>query len=211
MPATLHPTSVSIPTEAAPGFRIGADLYLASLRRQLDALDLDALARITRRFRDARDVGATIYVAGNGGSAATATHWVNDLCKAATRSGRARIRAMCLSDSTSWLTALSNDEGYERSFAGQLETFTRPGDVLALISASGNSPNLLAATRTARDLGASTVALLGFDGGALREMVDDYLLVPTPIGEYGLVESVHSVAADLVTTYLIADRPDVPG
>ena len=113
-------------------------------------------------------------MAGNGGSAATASHWVNDLCKATRCAGRPLVRATCLSDNTSWLTALANDEGYERVFAAQLENLGRPGDVLVMISASGNSPNLLAASDTAQALGIDTVGLLGFDGGVLRDRVTRY-------------------------------------
>jgi len=194
----------------APGFSGVARDYVAALARLCGDLDVAALERIAGRFRAARDAGSTIYIAGNGGSAATAMHWVNDINKAASRSGRQRIRGMCLSDNTSWLTALANDEGYDRVFAAQLETFARPGDLLVLISASGNSQNLIEATRTARAMGVATIALLGFDGGRLRHLVDDHFLVATPPGWYGLVETVHSVAADVVTTYLIGDHAPAP-
>lgn len=189
-----------------PAFGIAARDYLRELERLCAELDVGALERITAEVRRARDAGAAIYVAGNGGSAATAMHWVNDINKAASRSGRRRIRAMCLSDNTSWLTALANDEGYERVFAAQLESFARPGDLLVLISASGNSPNLLAAALAARDRGVRTAAVLGFDGGRLHGMVDEALLVSTPPGWYGLVETMHVVALDIVTTFLISDR-----
>jgi D-sedoheptulose 7-phosphate isomerase len=187
-----------------------ASRYLERLADLMASMDLAALHRVTERLRVARDAGATVFIAGNGGSAATATHWANDLNKAATRSGRRPFRCISLTDSTSWVTALANDEGYERVFAGQLENLARPGDVLAMISASGKSPNLLRAVEVAAPRGVVTVALLGFDGGSLREMVDEYLLVATPPGEYGLVETAHTIAADVVTTYFIEDR-DPPG
>ena len=131
------------------------------------------------RLRVARDAGATVFVAGNGGSAATASHWVNDLCKATRCANRPLIRATCLSDNTSWLTALANDEGYERVFAAQLESLGRRGDVLALISASGNSPNLIAAVDAAKELGIDTVGMLGFDGGRLARYGD-----PAPLAAH---------------------------
>ncbi|HSJ27007.1 MAG TPA: SIS domain-containing protein [Acidimicrobiia bacterium] len=184
-----------------------AQTYLEELSRLLASVDLDALDRVVEAIADARDRGAMVFIAGNGGSAATATHWVNDLCKAASRSGRRPIRAMCLSDNVSWLTALGNDEGYDRVFAGQLGNLAEPGDVLVVISASGNSPNLLRAVEYASSIGVRTAALLGFDGGALLPMVDDSVWIETAHGEYGLVESAHSVVADIVTTYLIDDRP----
>lgn len=184
-----------------------ARTYVKELSRLLEALDLHSLEAVVEVIRDARDRGATIFIAGNGGSAATATHWVNDLCKAASRSGRRPIRATCLSDNVSWLTALGNDEGYERVFAGQLGNLAEPGDVLVVISASGNSPNLVRAVEYAASVGVRTIGLLGFDGGVLRSMVDEYVWIETRPGEYGLVESAHSVVSDILTTYLIDDRP----
>lgn len=184
-----------------------ARTYVERLSGLLEALDLPALEGIINDLRAARDRGSMIFIAGNGGSAATATHWVNDLCKAASRSGRRPIRAISLSDNPSWLTALGNDEGYDRVFEGQLVNLACPGDLLVVISASGNSPNLLRAVEFASSQGIETIALLGFDGGQLRTMVDQSVWIETPVGEYGLVESAHSVVADIVTTYLIDDLP----
>jgi D-sedoheptulose 7-phosphate isomerase len=180
--------------------------YVAELRSLLEVLDVDALDRLTQHFRTVRDAGRTVFIAGNGGSAATATHWVNDLSKAASRSGRTPFRCICLSDNVSWLTALANDEGYERVFTGQLENLATPGDLLVLISASGSSPNLIDAVRFARSRGLVTGALVGFDGGQLRDLVDACVWVETPKGAYGVVESMHSVMADMITTFLIGDR-----
>lgn len=191
-------------------FRPVVKQYVASLSGYLDQLDVDALLRIVERLRKARDAGAQVFIAGNGGSAATATHWVNDLGKATRRSGRTRFRVIGLADNISWFSALANDEGYERVFAGQLENLARPGDVLAVISASGNSPNLVHAVEHARASGMTSIGLVGFDGGRLMGMVDEALWVRTPPGEYGLVESMHSVVCDIVTTCLISDRAAEP-
>jgi D-sedoheptulose 7-phosphate isomerase len=181
--------------------------YRRDLQQLLDQIDPDALGRTVEHLRRARELGATIYLAGNGGSAATATHLANDLGKATRRSGRRPIRVMSLSDNASWLTALANDEGYERAFAGQLENFASPGDVLIVISASGNSPNLLHAVELARDRGLVTIGVLGFDGGKLRGMVDEALWLRSEKGLYGPVESAHVVLLDIVTACLIEDRP----
>jgi D-sedoheptulose 7-phosphate isomerase len=193
------------------GFRQVTLEYLAALRDLLDRLDLDAVERVVERLRIVRDAGATVFIAGNGGSAATASHWVNDLGKATLRSGQRPFRVIGLADNVSWLTALANDEGYDRVFAGQLANLARPGDVLAVISASGNSPNLVQAVELAAELGVSTIGFLGFDGGRLKELVDEPVWVETPVGEYGLVESVHSIACDIVTTCLIGDLAETPG
>jgi len=179
--------------------------YLRHFRALLDCIDLAAVERVVEYLRRTRDADGTVYVAGNGGSASTASHWTNDLGKATKASGRGYMRVMCLSDNVSWLTALANDEGYEWVFSGQLENFAGPGDMLVVLSASGNSPNLLRAVDLALERGVVTVALLGFDGGALKQRVHEYLWLPTEVGEYGLVESGHSVLCDILTTCLMKD------
>lgn len=181
-------------------------MHFADVRRALSHVQPGMLHRLFDVFCQARDRGSFIYIAGNGGSAATASHWANDLGKATKRSGRQPIKAMCLSDCTPWFSALSNDEGYERSFAGQLENFAKPDDVLICISASGNSPNLVRAVELARGRRLITVALLGFDGGALKNMVDVPVCVNTDHGMYELVEDVHAVICHAITKCLIADR-----
>jgi D-sedoheptulose 7-phosphate isomerase len=174
-----------------------------AVQAQLAELDVAAVERIARRLEAARLRGATIYVAGNGGSAATAAHWVNDLAKATLHSSVRRIRAMCLTDSTPWFTALANDEGYERVFSEQLEAFGSPGDVVVLLSASGSSPNLVRAAETALEKGCEVFGLLGFDGGRLRSMTTDHVLVPTPAGAYEIVEDTHSVICHMIVRSLV--------
>jgi D-sedoheptulose 7-phosphate isomerase len=192
--------------EMSPTKRVTIEYVQAfeSLLRQIDA---EAIGRIVQYLRNAGNRGSTIYVAGNGGSAATASHWVNDLGKATKSSGKPRLRVMSLSDNVSWLTALANDEGYDRVFSGQLENFARPGDILVVISASGNSPNLLEAVELARRQGMVTIGFLGFDGGALKNKVDDCFWFHTEKGAYGLVESGHSLLCHIVTTCLMQSQP----
>ena len=179
--------------------------YFVAFTKLLDRVDLDSVDRVVLRLRTAREHGAAIYVAGNGGSAATASHWVNDLGKATKLNGKAPMRVMSLSDNVSWLTALANDEGYDRVFAGQLENFARPQDILIVISASGNSPNLLKAVDLAHSRGVTTIGLLGFDGGLLKGRVDDCIWIPTEKGVYGLVESFHSLVCHILTDCLTRD------
>lgn len=178
--------------------------YLPAFERLLKCVDSSAIERISHRLCVARENGATIYVAGNGGSAAIASHWVNDLGKATKRSGSPPVRVMSLSDNVSWLTALANDEGYERVFAGQLENFAKKGDVLVVISSSGNSSNLVRAVELARAREMATIGLLGFDGGTLRQLADDCLLIPTAKGSYGLVEPMHEMICHLLTACVAA-------
>jgi D-sedoheptulose 7-phosphate isomerase len=184
--------------------------YLPAFERLLKCIDRSAIERIAYRLCMARENEATIYVAGNGGSAAIASHWVNDLGKATKRAGSPPMRVMSLSDNVSWLTALANDEGYERVFAGQLENFVRKGDVLVVISSSGNSSNLVRAVELARTRGVTTIGLLGFDGGILKQLTDDCLLVPTTKGSYGLVEPMHEMVCHLLTACVAAVTKESP-
>jgi D-sedoheptulose 7-phosphate isomerase len=181
--------------------------HMHALRAVLRRVDLDSIERVVNRLRFARDNAGTVFVAGNGGSAATASHWVNDLGKATKRSGRAPIRVMCLSDNASWLTALANDEGYDEVFSGQLDNFARHEDLLVVISASGNSPNLVRAVEVAAGRGAVTIGLLGFDGGVLKDLVSDCVWLPTERGAYELVEDGHSIVCHILTSCLAHDRP----
>ena len=181
--------------------------HFHAFETMMQQFDLDSVERVIQRLRQARDQGATIYICGNGGSAATASHWVNDLGKATKAAERPPMRVMSLSDNVSWLTALANDEGYDRVFAGQLENFARSGDVLIVISASGNSPNLVKAVELAQSRGITTIGLLGFDGGVLKKQVDDSLWVPTERGAYGLVESFHTLLCHILTDCLARDLP----
>ena len=176
----------------------------------LQSIDLQAVERIISQFRNARLRKATIYIAGNGGSAATASHWVNDLGKGTKSASSTPFRVQSLSDNVSWLTAIANDEDYKNVFSGQLENFADEDDILVVISASGNSPNLLEVVSKAKTYGVWTIALLGFDGGALKQMVDDYILLSTPLRAYGLVESGHSFICHLISACLMEPQ-DQPG
>lgn len=180
--------------------------YIERLSALMGSADPETLRRVVEELARARNRGATVFIAGNGGSSATAAHWVNDLGKAVKRPDRRPFRVMGLTDNVPWLTALANDEGYERVFAGQLENFASPADVLIVISASGNSPNLIEAVRLARERGLSTIAFLGFDGGRLKDLVDVPFWLPTEQGAYGLVETAHAAFADIVTGSLIEEQ-----
>jgi D-sedoheptulose 7-phosphate isomerase len=180
--------------------------YFQRLNTIVEQVDLNAVNRIFQQLRLARDRGSRVFVAGNGGSASTAFHWVSDLGKATKRSGRDPLQVTCLSDNISWLTALANDEGYDRVFAGQLENFARRDDLLIVITASGNSPNLVRAVEFARSKGLKTIGFLGFDGGLLKDMVDDLVWVKTEKGQYELVEDAHMVVCHVLATSLVKDR-----
>lgn len=176
--------------------------YFEYVIQLIQAIDVSVLEQVVDMLRSARERGASVYIVGNGGSAATASHFANDLGKAAKKSGRTQIRALSLTDNVPWLTALANDEGYENIFTGQLDNYLRPGDVVIAISASGNSTNLVRAVDLAKSRGATTIGILGFAGGTLRQMVDISLFVPSRLGYYGPVEDVHLILAHVVAACL---------
>lgn len=149
--------------------------------------------RFINTLFDAYSRGATIYVIGNGGSAANASHFAQDLAKGTCSSPdqENRIRALSLTDNFAFVSALGNDEGYDQVFVQQLRTFSRPGDILVAISGSGNSPNILRAVEYAREHDIKTVGVTGFSGGKLIDMVDESLHVP--LNDMCTAESVHSI------------------
>ena len=170
----------------------------------IDGMDADSIEHVATQLRSAFDAGQRIFVAGNGGSAATASHMACDLAK--TTLGKAaqlpskRIKAIALTDNVPLLTAWGNDVSYACVFAEQLRNLAEPGDVLVVISASGNSPNVIEALRAARELGLKTAGLLGFDGGKAAPLCDSTVIVDS--AHYGYIEDAHSVIGHLVTDYL---------
>ena len=183
-----------------------AKQYLETLKSLLDRLPLDAVDRVVAMLEAAYETGHQIFVIGNGGSAATASHLMNDLCKGTLGEGPEgspdwkRFRAIALTDNVSLLTAWANDAGYSRVFSEPLKNLAQPGDLLVAISASGNSPNILAAVEAAKRIGVRVVGLTGFDGGRLAKLADAALVVPS--NEYGPVEDAHAVLGHIITSYL---------
>jgi len=175
--------------------------YVTNLTQLLETLDYQALVRIIDVFEKAYAQKKHIFFIGNGGSAATCGHFVNDLHAGSLRHGGGGFRAIDLTCNVASLTALANDVGYENVFVGQLEGQLDRGDVLVSISASGNSPNLVKAVDYAKTQGALTVGFLGFDGGALKGTCDVTIVVRTPKGEYGPVEDIHMVLDHLISSY----------
>ena len=156
-------------------------------------MDLDELDMFENEFVLARESGNTIFVAGNGGSAATATTMANDIgFDIIKKTGTDKpFRVFALTDNTSVITAISNDVGYENIFINQLKIHYRKGDKLIVISASGNSENIVKAAKWVQSQGGKVLGMLGFDGGILREVCDSSVLVPSIPGEYGPVEDMH--------------------
>jgi D-sedoheptulose 7-phosphate isomerase len=171
--------------------------YLDALSGALHSVSQEALERTIELLLEARASGKRIYTMGNGGSAAIASQFVCNLVKTAQVAGHQPLRAFALTDNIPSLTAWSNDTAYDQGFAQQITALVDPGDVVIAISCSGNSPNILNGLRVAESRGASTIGLLGFDGGAARDLVDIVVLVPYP--EYGLVEDTHMAIGHALT------------
>ena len=176
--------------------------YLADLSAVLDALPREPLAQITQLLLDAARKGRTVFIFGNGGSAATASHLACDLAKTAHMPGQPRVRALALTDNVPLLTAWGNDDSYEVIFAEQVRTFVRWRDIVVAISASGNSPNVLAGVEVAREAGAVVVGITGFGGGKLQALCDICLVVPSH--DYGPVEDLHMIFVHAITAALKA-------
>lgn len=163
-------------------------------------LDLGVIDRIARILETAERKGNQIFLIGNGGSAATASHIATDWAKTAERRGRPLLRSMSLTDNVPFMTAIANDLGYDEVFVRQLRNYLRRGDVVVIISGSGNSPNVLRAAKFARRAGAVTVGMTGFSGGKLRNLVHVCLHVDSE--QYGVIEDLHMAVGSILAFYL---------
>ena len=174
--------------------------YLEYLTNLIAKLDREAIAKFADLLLQSRDSGATTYFLGNGGSASTATHFVNDV-SLGSRQFEKPFRAISLCDNQAVITAIANDDGYENIFLQQLQTLSKPGDTIVCISASGNSKNLIKAIEYAKDNNIYVVGLTAFDGGYLKDNCDLNIHVPTKVGEYGPAEDLHMVVCGLIGSY----------
>ncbi len=174
--------------------------YLAQVRATLAALPTADLERIIGVLDEARMAGKQVFILGNGGSAATASHFASDLAKGAITPGKPRFKAFALTDNMPLFSAWANDAAYEDVFAQQLSNFIQPGDVVIAISGSGKSPNVLKAVHLARSVGATTIGLTGDMGGELQRTTDVCLVVPNRCMEQ--IEDVHLVIEHVITTCL---------
>lgn len=179
-----------------------AGAYLTYLNSVLQGMNTAEIGRFIHTLLDARERGATIYFIGNGGSAATASHFANDLA-IGTNSYDKPFRVISLTDNQAVITALGNDFGYEEIFVRQLRVLGVAGDVVVAISASGNSPNLVKTLEYAKTAGIKTVAITAFDGGKMKQIADECVHVPTAPKEYGPAEDAHMVLDHLVGAFLM--------
>ncbi len=174
--------------------------YLQDVRCTLDTLPLERIQDVVDVLLSANYAGSTIFTLGNGGSAATASHFACDLGKGTITPACPRFRVVALTDNIPVMTAWSNDVSYDDVFAEQLKSLMRPGDVVLAISGSGNSTNVLRAVEFAQSMGGVTIGFSGFDGGKLSALVDVSVVTPNDCMEQ--IEDVHVVLCHLLTTVI---------
>lgn len=165
--------------------------YIAQEAEVLQTLDVDAINHALNLIAQALEDEKTIYIFGNGGSAATASHFQNDFNKGVSEHTAKKFRFCCLNDNVPTLMAIANDIGYDSVFRFQLEGRLRPGDLVVAISGSGNSANVLRAVEYAQERGNQVIGLTGFSGGKLRELADCSL--HAPINSMQITEDIHMI------------------
>jgi D-sedoheptulose 7-phosphate isomerase len=165
----------------------------------INEMNFSSIVKLIETIRELSFSKKTVYLAGNGGSASTASHFSIDLGVGSLRRGKP-VKAVSLCDNSGVITATANDLSFTTVFEQQLYLFGEPGDLLILFSASGNSANILQACRSALHMGLNVFSMTGFDGGVLRdETIESNIHVPTEVGEYGIVEDVHLAICHSIT------------
>jgi len=176
--------------------------YVEVLDSALETLDLDAIDRLADAIEEAYRSGRFVYIIGNGGSGANASHLCEDLGKGTLTDleRQKRLKVISLTDNAAYLLAWANDTNYDRVFVEQLKNIAATDDLLIAISGSGNSPNVLRAIEYANEAGLKTYAVTGYDGGRLLELAQDALHVKS--SDMGIVEAVHGVVFHFLTDLL---------
>ena len=173
--------------------------YIAKELQALRTVSSEEISNLAFQIESVRKSNAMVFIAGNGGSASTASHFATDIGIGSIRRANP-VRALSLCDNSAVLTALGNDINYSSIFEQQLRLLAKPGDLAILISASGNSNNLLKLYDCANELGVKVFSMTGFDGGKLRELtLGSNIHVQTPEGAYGIVEDIHLAICHAIT------------
>ena len=177
--------------------------FFDEIRRCIEEIDIDQIEKIADVLHVAWKNDRQVFILGNGGSASQASHMAADISK--NTLGRVydprikRFKIMALTDNVSLMTAYANDVGYEEVFSQQMRNLVNEHDVLIVITGSGNSPNVLKAVEYAQEVNATTIGLLGFDGGKVKKMLDYEITVKSD--NYGVIESVHPAIHHLLVLY----------
>ncbi len=179
--------------------------FIGRAKESLDKISSEEIAKAINILQACYERDGRIYVFGNGGSLAMATHWVADFNKTIfskhLNERARRFQAVRLPSTESEITAWANDIGFDMIFAGPLKNYIQDSDVVIAISSSGGSPNVVKAVELAKEHHVPIIGLSGFDGGKLRELSDAKIHVPTEKGDYFIVEGVHGVVLHLIIRY----------
>jgi D-sedoheptulose 7-phosphate isomerase len=178
--------------------------YKKELYKLIETIDESVIEKIFIALKDAEKKDSRVFVIGNGGSAATASHMVNDLGVGLSRRGIVHIDIESLSDNIATCSALANDIGYEYIYSAQLQTKLKKDDILIAISCSGNSQNIINAISIAKEKKALVIGLSGFDGGELKKISDISFHIQTEQGSYGVVEDIHMIVNHILYSYFIS-------
>ncbi len=185
-------------------------IYFESYRNRVDEIlnkvDIDSLVKTIDIIISAFKNGNTVYVCGNGGSAATATHMQADFSFFTRYFTKFRPKVRALTDNAAMMTAVGNDTSFHDVFVEQLKGHFEKGDVLICISASGNSENIIRAANYANISGGISIGFVGFEGGKLLDTATVSLFTPNPKGDYGPIEDVHMIFNHLIVNYLSKDE-----
>jgi D-sedoheptulose 7-phosphate isomerase len=180
-------------------FRSAISEYFLAGGKILTQIPNEEVMKLAIAINQARKTESTVYIAGNGGSASTASHFAADIGVGSLNRANP-VRSVSLCDNSAAITAIANDMNYSSIFAQQLKLLGKQGDLLIVISASGNSGNLLKAVDMASELGMESHSLTGFDGGKLKQLtLGRNIHIETPKGAYGLVEDAHLAICHVVT------------
>jgi D-sedoheptulose 7-phosphate isomerase len=175
--------------------------YLSKLKLILDSINPEVISDIVNTLEETIVNKSRIYIIGNGGSSATASHMANDLGAGLRRREIVNFDVVSLGDNSPVVTAIANDIGYENIFYMQMKGLINPSDIVIAISCSGESPNILKAVEYAQGLGCKIVGVTGFNGGYLKEISDISFHVDAPNSEYGLVEDTHMILDHIIYSY----------
>ncbi len=175
------------------GAKLGISDYLDRVCDDIRSMDYSQIEAVSELIEAAYDAGRFVFIIGNGGSGANASHFCEDLAKCTLRDfeSQKRLKVLSLTDNAAAIMAWGNDEGYDRIFLEQLKNLASPGDLLLAISGSGNSPNILKAVSWANENGLTTVGITGFSGGKLKALAHHNL--HAPVDDMGIAESLHQV------------------
>ena len=179
--------------------------YRREVLRAIGSIPLDKVDLAIQWFKEARSAGRQIFVCGNGGSAANASHFACEVLKGASYGRPARFRIQALTDSVPTITAYSNDVGYEAAFVEQLKNFAGPGDILVGLSGSGNSMSVVRAVEYANSIGCRTLTLTGYDGGKLAPL--GQLSIHIPMAHIGRSEEAQLAVLHMISYYFMDEQP----